>query len=72
MRDCVMWVSQDERLTALEDEMVNWLHDNGFGDFEDNILELGVEMLDDLKLLSKEDLSVIGMNPRQVRTAVCE
>ena len=43
--------------------MVNWLHDHGFGDFETGILDLGVEMMDDLKLLSQEDLEDIGMSP---------
>ena len=59
-------VEDDDDLSLLEDEMVDWLHDNGFGEWEEGILSLGVEMMDDLKLLSPEDLQDIKMSPAVV------
>ena len=33
-------LEDEEELNRLEDEMVNWLFDNGFGEYEQDILEV--------------------------------
>jgi chromosome segregation ATPase len=59
---------EEERLAELEDEMVNWLYDHGFGKYENSILDLGVEMMDDLILLGMEELNEIGMDNATAET----
>ena len=58
--------TSDAAATPVEETLQAWLDARGLAQFESKLADLGVEGLEDLSLIERDDLQVLGFNSSQI------